>query len=51
MRRSDAAQEALFAFSKLENLVPVDQPLRPIRGIVNVALRDMSELFSPNLQG
>ena len=46
MRGSDDTQEALFSFSKLEDFVPSDHPLRPIREIVNVALRDMNELFS-----
>jgi hypothetical protein len=42
MRGSDETQEALFSFSKLEDFVPADHPLRPIRGIVNVALRELT---------
>jgi len=38
MRGSDAMQESLFMVAKLEDFVPADHPLRPIRALVNQAL-------------
>ena len=38
MRGSDGMQEALFTVAKLDDFVPSDHPLRPIRLLVNEAL-------------
>jgi transposase len=46
MRGSDGMQEALFTVAKLEDFVPVDHPLRPIRLLVNEALGRLSGLFN-----
>jgi transposase len=45
MRGSDIMQESLFMVSKLEDFVPEDHPLRPIRLLVNEALGRMNSLF------
>lgn len=46
MRGSDGMQEALFTVAKLEDFVPPDHPLRPIRGLVNEALSRLNGLFN-----
>lgn len=46
MRGSDGMQEALFTVAKLEDFVPADHPLRPIRHFVNEALARLSGLFN-----
>ena len=46
MRGSDGMQEALFTVAKLEDFVPADHPLRPIRLLVNEALSRLSGLFN-----
>jgi transposase len=46
MRGLDEMQESLFTMSKLEDFVPVDHPLRPIRHLVNEALRKLNGLFN-----
>ncbi|SFQ40981.1 IS5 family transposase [Variovorax sp. 770b2] len=46
MRGSDGMQEALFTVAKLEDFVPADHPLRPIRGLVNEALGRLNGLFN-----
>ena len=46
MRGSDGMQEAMFTFSKLEDFVPGDHPLRAIAGLVNEALKDLNGLFN-----
>lgn len=46
MRGSDDVQEGLFSFSKLEDFVPTDHPLRAVRGLVNQALASLNELFN-----
>jgi transposase len=46
MRGSDGMQEALFTVAKLEDFVPPDHPLRPIRGLVNEALGRLNGLFN-----
>jgi transposase len=39
-------QEALFTVAKLEDFVPADHPLRPIRELVNEALEGLNALFN-----
>jgi len=39
-------QEALFTVAKLEDFVPADHPLRPIRALVNEALEGLNALFN-----
>jgi transposase len=46
MRESDEMQESLFTIAKLENFVPADHPLRPIRELVNEALKRLNGLFN-----
>jgi transposase len=46
MRGADTFTESLFTLSKLEDFVPADHPLRPIRQMVNAALLKMDDLFS-----
>lgn len=46
MRGSDGMQEALFTVAKLEDFVPGDHPLRPIRLLVNEALGKLNSLFN-----
>lgn len=46
MRGADTFTESLFTMQKLEDFVPADHPLRPIREMVNVALVKMDALFS-----
>jgi transposase len=46
MRGSDGMQEALFTVAKLEDFVPSDHPLRPIRLLVNEALVQLNGLFN-----
>ena len=46
MRGSDGMQEALFMVAKLEDFVPADHPLRPIRLLVNEALGRLNGLFN-----
>jgi hypothetical protein len=42
----DEMQQALFTTVKLENFVPADHPLRPVRLLVNQALKRLNGLFS-----
>ena len=46
MRGDDGMQESLFTMSKLEDFVPADHPLRPIRDLVNEALEQLNGLFN-----
>ena len=46
MRGSDGMQESLFTVAKLEDFVPADHPLRPIRLLVNEALGRLNGLFN-----
>ena len=46
MRGADTFTESLFTMRKLEDFVPADQPLRPIRAMVNEALIKMDDLFA-----
>jgi transposase len=45
MRGEDLQQHELFSYGSLEERVPADHPLRPIRAMVDEALRDMSGRF------
>lgn len=46
MRGMDEMQGPLFTTVKLEDFVPADHPLRPIRLLVNDALKRLNGLFS-----
>ena len=46
MRGADTFTESLFTMRKLEDFVPADHPLRPIRVMVNEALLKMDDLFA-----
>ena len=46
MRGADAMQESLFTVAKLDDFVPADHPLRPIRVLVNDALTAMNAPFN-----
>lgn len=45
MRGLDASQESLFVMKSLDQFVPADHPLRPIRLMANEALSRMHPLF------
>jgi transposase len=46
MRGADAMQESLFTYRTLNDFVPADHPLRPIREIANTALKAMDATFA-----
>jgi transposase len=46
MRGKDQRSEVFFSYVCLETRIPVDHPLRPIREIVDEALRKLSPAFS-----
>jgi transposase len=46
MRGADVTQESMFSYQTLGAYVPQAHPLRSIREIVNVALREMDETFA-----
>ncbi len=46
MRGADTFTESLFTMRKLEDFVPADHPLHPIRSMVNEALIKMDDLFA-----
>ena len=46
MRGTDVNQGELFSFISLESRIPENHPLRPIRKMVDVVLREMSSEFS-----
>src|SRR5438552_2837689 len=46
MRGSDGQQGAMFSYVSLENRVPADHPLRPIREMADAALKELSPRFS-----
>lgn len=46
MRGADTFTESLFTMCRLDELVPADHPLRPIRGMVNQAMAKMDGLFA-----
>src|SRR5580693_4102482 len=45
MRGEDLQQHELFSYGSLEERVPSDHPLGPIRAMVDEALKDMSPRF------
>jgi transposase len=45
MRGEDRKQDELFSYGSLEERVPADHPLRPIRAMVDEALKEMSARF------
>jgi len=45
MRGDESPQRGMFSYVMLEQRVPADHPLRPIRAMVDRALRDMSPEF------
>lgn len=46
MRGADVMQESLFTYMTLNDFVPANHPLRPIREIVNTALKAMDATFA-----
>ena len=46
MRGQDTSQEAIFSYGSLEERIPASHPLRPIRRVVDEALRNISGKFS-----
>jgi hypothetical protein len=46
MRGADGYSEALFAMAKLDDFVPANHPLRPIRIWLNEALKRMDGVFA-----
>ena len=46
MRGADTFTERLFSIQRLDDFVPFDHPLRPIRAIVNAALLKMDALLT-----
>jgi transposase len=46
MRGCDEMQESLFTVAKLEDFIPADHPLRPMRELVNEALKRLNGLFN-----
>jgi hypothetical protein len=45
MRGEDLQQHELFTYGSLEERVPADHPLRPIRMMVDETLKAMDERF------
>ena len=45
MRGEDRQQHELFSYGSLEERVPAEHPLRPIRVMVDAALKEMSARF------
>ena len=46
MRGADVTQDSLFSYMTVSKFVPPEHPLRPIRAILNEALREMDETFA-----
>ena len=46
MRGEDLQQHELFSYGSLEDRVPANHPLRPIRTMVDEALRRMDKRFN-----
>ncbi|OLK93197.1 transposase, partial [Xanthomonas oryzae pv. oryzae] len=55
MRDVDVFSEQLFTVKRLEEFIPANHPLRPVREMVNDALRRLDGLFermyAPNDKG
>ena len=45
MRGPDTQQNAMFSYQTPEERVPADHPLRPIRTMVDMALKRLSPVF------
>jgi len=45
MRGEDRQQQEMFLYASLEDLVPADHPLRPIRAMVDEALQRLDDTF------
>lgn len=45
MRGQDLGQDELFSYGSLEERIPTDHPLRPIRAMVDQALKEMDARF------
>lgn len=45
MRGEDIQQHSLFSYGSLEERVPADHPLRPIRAMVDEALKGLDARF------
>src|SRR5450756_1357796 len=45
MRGDDSGQPGVFSYISPEERVPLDHPLRPIREMVDKALKELSPLF------
>ena len=45
MRGADTFTESLFTMRRLDDFVPTDHPLRPVRTMVNAALKKLEPLF------
>src|SRR6202162_1141497 len=45
MRGSDTQQSAMFSYLSPEDRVPASHPLRPVRTMVDVALKELSTVF------
>ena len=50
MRGDDDLQEGMFSYISPEKRVPADHPLRPIRKMVEVALKGMSRSFNRRIR-
>lgn len=46
MRGSDREQGLMFSYVSLEDRIPADHPLRPMRAMVDEALKNLSQRFS-----
>lgn len=46
MRGDDREQGSMFSYRSLEDRIPADHPLRPLRAMVDAALEEMSPLFA-----
>ena len=46
MRGADTFTESLFCMRRLDDFVPLDHPLRPVRSMVNQALKNIEPLLS-----
>ena len=49
MRGEDIQQNELFSYGSLEERIPASHPLRPIRTMVDEALKQMNERFDATL--